>query len=121
MMVAVGHRDAPVETGAGNAEILQPAFDKAQNFVTAGIGLNEVRVLGIVIEQRLLIFGKAEEPALLDRPFDRRALRRQLCASLIVGELVFLVISLVADGVPTFVAVEVKDLPSPPLPSRSLG
>ena len=69
----------------------------------------------IMVEQRLLVFGQPEEPALLDRPFDRRALRRQLRAVFADDQLVFFVIGLVADRVPTLVAVEVE---VPPLLHR---
>ena len=41
-----------------------------------------------MVEQRLLVVRQAEEPALLDRPFDRRALGRQLLAPFPVGQLV---------------------------------
>src|SRR5678816_433737 len=63
---------------------------------------------GIVIEQLLLVVGEAEEPGLLRRPFDRRALWRELFAPFPVDKLAVIVECLVADRVPTFVTVEIE-------------
>src|SRR5258708_20666371 len=64
-----------------------------------------------MVEQRPLVFGQPKEPALLNRPLNRRAVRRELCAVFGADEFVRLVISLVADRVPTFIAIEVKVSP----------
>src|SRR6185437_12460264 len=71
--VAAGHGHTPVEAGARDAEILEAALDEADHFVAAALRPDELRVRRIMIEQRLLVLGQAEEPALLDRPFYRRS------------------------------------------------
>ncbi len=102
------HRHAPVEAGAADREVDQPALDEAQDLVAARFRADEVRVGGVEIEQGLLVFGEAEEPGLLGGPFDRRALRRELVAPLPVGQFLLLVEGLVADRIPAFVAVEIQ-------------
>src|SRR3546814_15607828 len=72
----LGHRHAPVEAGARDRQILEPALDEAQHLVAAAFGADEIGIVAIEREQPVLIGGEAEEPAFLDRPFDRRALRR---------------------------------------------
>ena len=101
------HLHPPVEAGAGDGEVGQPAFDEAQHLVAAALGADEVRIGRIMSEQRLLIGGEAEEPALLHRPFDERALRRELLAAVGDDQLLLAIISLVADRVPTLVAAEI--------------
>src|SRR5438067_9820302 len=115
VIAAGGHRDAPVEAGAGNAEILETAFDETNDLVSPALGTDKFRVRGIKLEQRLLVPRQAEEPAFLNGPFDRRALRRQLRAVIGGDQLVSLVISLVADRVPTLVSIEIE---VPPLLHR---
>src|SRR5437763_12896452 len=61
-----------------------------------------------MVEQRLLVFGQAEEPAFLDGPLDRRPLRRKLRAVFSGRELILFVISFVANRIPTLVAIEVQ-------------
>jgi len=39
-----GNLDAPVKGGAGNTEILQPAFNKADHFISPGNRLYEIRI-----------------------------------------------------------------------------
>ena len=56
-----GHRNAPAKRGARDAEIFQAAFDKADDFVFAGCRLDEIRILLVEIQQRLLKSGKLEE------------------------------------------------------------
>src|SRR5713226_10075827 len=53
--------NAPANRSARNAEIAKAAFDEAENFVAAGFGLDEIRVLGVPIEKRLLKRGKFEK------------------------------------------------------------
>ena len=82
MIVAGRHRHSPVEAGARDAEILETALDEADDLVATALRTDEVGIGCVEIEQRLLILRQAEEPAFFDRPFDRRALRRQLRAVL---------------------------------------
>ena len=60
-----GQRDAPVERGARDGEVLEAALDEAHDLVAADLRLDEVGVGGIEVEQRLLELGELEEPALL--------------------------------------------------------
>ena len=59
-------------------------------------------------EQAILIVGKAEEPAFLDRPFHRGALGGQLGPLCILAKLALVVIGFVANRIPAFVAIEIK-------------
>src|SRR4051812_29568585 len=79
-------------------------------------------MVAIMIEQPLLIGREAEEPALLHRPIDERALRRKLLATLGDNQLLLVIISFVADRIPTFVAAEI-DVPllGHRLPDRLAG
>ena len=47
VIVVARHRNAPLERGARNRQIVQPAFDKAGDLVAPGFGQNEVRVFVI--------------------------------------------------------------------------
>ena len=108
MAVATRHLDAPVEAGARDAKVRQAALDKAQHLVAAAFGLDEIRIFSIEAQQRLLIAGKAEEPAFLDIPFHRRALRGELHAPFPFGQFLLIVKGLVADRIPAFIAVEIE-------------
>ena len=59
-------------------------------------------------QQLVLILVEPEEPAFLDRPFDRRALGRDLAPLPVFDQLVLAIIGLVADRVPAFVAIEIQ-------------
>ena len=79
---AARHLHAPVEAGARDRRGREsPPSTKRSTSLRRLVGLDEVGIGRIMVEQRLLIGGQAEEPALLDRPFDRRALRRELLAA----------------------------------------
>jgi hypothetical protein len=108
VVLAAGHLDAPVEAGAADREVAQPALDEAPDLVQAARRAHEVGIVAVEREQRLLVLRQAEEPGFLDRPFDRRALRRELFAPLALRQLALVVIGLVAHRVPALVAVEVE-------------
>src|ERR1700758_3575651 len=55
-----GHGNAPANRRTRDAEIAEAAFDEAENFVAASFGLNEIGMLGVPIEERLLERGKLE-------------------------------------------------------------
>src|SRR4029453_4978000 len=80
----------------------------AQDLVAARFRADELGIVAIKLEQRLLVLGQAEEPGLLSRPLDGRALGRELLPALPLDELAFVVESLVAPRIPTLVAVEIK-------------
>src|SRR3954447_18099343 len=109
MTCRIRHRNAPVEAGARDAEILQPAFDEANDLVAAAFGADEVGIVTVKLEQRLLILGQAEEPGFLRGPLDRSALWRQLFAPGLAGDqLAFVVKCFVAYRVPALVSVEIQ-------------
>ena len=65
MALVERQRDAPVERGAADGEILQAALYERHDLVAARLGADEVGVLLVELEQRLLELGKLEEPVLL--------------------------------------------------------
>jgi hypothetical protein len=64
-----GNRNAPTNRGARNAQVLQTAFDEADDFVLARFRLNEGGIFLVKIEQRLLERGKFEEVVLFRNGF----------------------------------------------------
>src|SRR5205085_11652223 len=68
---------------------------------------DEIQVRRVISEQFVLIGGEPEEPALLDRPVDRRALGGELLPAVGGNQLFLVIISLVADRIPTLVAAEI--------------
>ena len=69
-----GHLDAPIEGGAGDAQVLQPREQEVlHHLVDAALGLDEFRVLADVFDEPVGIFGKPEEIALLPGEFHRPA------------------------------------------------
>ena len=106
--VGAGHLHAPVEAGPRHAEVGQAAFDEAHDLVAAAVGLDEVRLAFIQRKQPILIGGQAEEPAFLDGPFHRRALRRQLRAPFPLDQFLLVVKGFVAHRIPAFVSAEIQ-------------
>ena len=67
----VGNRNAPLERRAADAQILEAVLEKRHHLVAATRRRHEIRMLPVVVEQRLLERGQPEEVALLGDPFDR--------------------------------------------------
>ena len=68
MALGPGHRDAPVDGGAGDGNVPQAAPDDPQGFVAVALGGD---VLGVGLEplqERLLELGEHEEVVLLGHP-----------------------------------------------------
>ncbi|CDD52908.1 uncharacterized protein BN633_00970 [Ruminococcus sp. CAG:379] len=66
MLGIEGHRDAPLEGGAGYAQILQAGLDEVvHHFLLLALGDDEVRMGFNVILQPLLILGQPQEVCLL--------------------------------------------------------
>ena len=63
VFVVKRHRDAPVEGGAGDAQIFQSLFDEVDHLVAACHRLNEVGMSFDIFQQTVLIFGKLKEIA----------------------------------------------------------
>ncbi len=55
-----GYGNAPTNRSARDAQIAEAPFNKAENFVAAGFGLDEIGMLGVPIEERLLECGELE-------------------------------------------------------------
>src|SRR5258705_1802853 len=64
-----GNGNTPADRSASDAEIFQAAFDESEDFVFATFGLNEIGILFVEIEQRLLKHGKFEEIVLFGERF----------------------------------------------------
>src|SRR3954447_25788 len=94
MIGVAGYLDAPVEGGARDRQILEPAFDKTYYFGPAGIGTDEVRLCLVKGKQPILIGGESEEIAFFLDPFDLRALRTTSYVVIAHNRLVFGIVSL---------------------------
>jgi hypothetical protein len=55
------HGNAPLDIGARDGKIAEPAFDKGYDFVAAGIGLDEIGLGVVEIKQAVLEGGELEE------------------------------------------------------------
>ena len=108
VVFGTGHLHAPVEAGAADGKIAQTAFDEAHHLVSAAVGLDEVWLAAVQVQQLVLILRQAEEPAFLHRPFDRSALRRQLLPPLACHKLLLVVEGLVAHRIPTLIPVQIE-------------
>ena len=107
MLGIAGHLDAPVEGGARDRQVPQPALDEADDLVPARVRPDEIRLALVKREQPVLIGGEPEEIALLLDPFDRRALRSAAHIVLAEGGFLLGVIGLVAHRIPAGIAVEI--------------
>ena len=102
-----GYFHAPVETGAADRKILQPALDECDHLVSTA---RRFEKSGRVqqFDQGFRIFRKTEEPGFFLGPFHRCALGRELFAPLPFDEFLLVVIGFVTDRVPTFITVEIQ-------------
>ncbi len=103
----VRHRNAPIQRGARNRQILQPAFDEADDFVAALRRQDEIRIVLVMAQQLVLIVREPEEIGLLLGPFDRRALRADAHAVLAQLGLVLGVEGFVAHRIPAGIGVQI--------------
>ena len=66
MAVVKAHRDAPLEGGTGDAEVLQAGFQEVvDHFLFPGLGDDEVGVFLDVLHEPVLVFAHPEEVGLL--------------------------------------------------------
>ena len=107
VLVTARHLYAPVEAGAADRKISEALRNEGYHLVPPAFGFEKARPVE-QFEQSVLIIGETEEPAFLDSPFDRRALRRKAVAVLALGQLALVVIRFVADGIPALVTVEIE-------------
>ena len=101
-----GQRHAPVEGGAADGQVLQAALHEGDHLVLARFRADEVGVLLVELQQRLLELGKLEEPVLLAAGLLHRAMAvgaHQL-AVLVLLKVGLGVIGFLVHAVPTLVA-----------------
>ena len=124
VLLVAGNLDAPVEGGARDRQVLEPALDEAHDLVATLLRADELRMRLIVGEQPVLIGREAEEVALLLDPIDRGALGATADAILAQLGLGFSVVGLVANRVPAgigrLVDVAVRLHPPPDLLGRAV-
>ena len=94
-----GYRNAPRLPGATHRDVFQPAFNQPQDLVAANVGLDEARVLGEVLQQRLLVLREPEEPVLLLDPLRLGVVDRAIA----VDQVLLLLEGLAADAVEALV------------------
>ena len=104
----IGHRYAPVKCRARDRQILEARLYEGYDFVAALVGTNEIRMAVIIGEKPVAVVREPEEVALLLDPFDRCPLRPIAHAVGADLGLFFLIIGLVADGIPAGIAIFVN-------------
>ena len=102
------NRHAPIKAGARHAEILQPAFHKTKNLISAAFRANKVGMIAIKLKQWLLIFGQAEEPGFLRCPLNGCPLRRKALVPFPIDQLAFVIKGFIANRIPTFITIKIK-------------
>src|SRR5262249_12520561 len=114
--------NAPVECRARRREVLESTSDETQDLVAAFRRTDEIRLLLVERQQSLLISGEPEEITLLLDPFDGSSRLHGKFSAVALFDLVFAIIGLVADRIPTGIFSEidvpVADHASPKLAHR---
>ncbi len=95
-------RDAPGQRRAGDREVLQARADEPEGLVALGVGLHEVRVLLVPVEQALLVLRQLEEVVLLGDVLDGAAVD----GAVPVDQLGLGVVRLARDAVEALVRAE---------------
>src|SRR5262249_57589264 len=57
----VRQRDPPRQIGAGHADVLEPFLDDVDDLVAAMLGLDELRMPRVVLQQGFVVFGQAKK------------------------------------------------------------
>src|SRR5712692_5687734 len=106
-----GNRNAPANRSARDAQIAEAAFDEAENFVAAGLGPDEVGMLGVPVEKRLLECGELEIEIGFGDGFRRTATIGAVFAGLYVdvGVVVDAVLAGVVAGVDETIVAELLE------------
>ncbi len=92
-------RDAPGLPCAADGDVVETALDDVQDFVAPDVWLQELGMLRVVVEERLLVLREAEEVVLLLDPVGLRAMHRAEA----VDEVLLLLEGLAGVAVPAFV------------------
>ena len=91
--------NAPVESCAGNAQILQTLFNKVNHLVAAGNRLNKIRMGFNIFQNSILIFGQFKEITFFRHFFYRAAAVRAFA----VYKLAFQPVRFARNAVQTFI------------------
>ena len=102
MLRVARHGHAPIETGARNRKIVQPALDEAHHLIAAGFGRDKIGMRVVIGQEPVLPGGELEEVIFLFDPFDVRAGRR-----LAADQLALFVERLVAHRIPALETAEI--------------
>ena len=111
MALVESQRNAPVEGGTRDGQILQAALDERDDFVATRLGADEIGMGLVELEEAVLEFRKLEEPVLLAR---RHATHRTLAIraderARIVGlQVAFGIVGFFMDAVPALVGALVE-------------
>ena len=108
VVIAAWNLDPPIKAGSRNRQIAQARFDECDHLVPAALRAQKPR--GFEQCKQLVLIGREpEEPAFLNRPFDRGALRREFFAPLTRrDQLALVVIGFVTNRIPAFVAIGIE-------------
>ena len=106
MSLVKRHGHAPVERGTADGEVFQAALHERDDLVATGFRADEVGMLVVELEQRLLELGQLEEPVLLAAGLLHRALAvgADELAVLVLLEVGLGVVSFLVHTIPAFVA-----------------
>ena len=85
-----GRANAPLHIGARDGKIVQALLDERDHFVAAVIGLDELRIFFVQLEQRFLERGKLEEVVFFGHGFGGVAARGARIAGLDVVDVGFI-------------------------------
>jgi len=99
----LGNRDAPLERGARDAQVVEAGFDEADDLVHARLRSHEVGVALVELEEPVLELRETEEVAGLLDELDGLLVRGADVARL---ELFLGVVGLAADAVPALIVAE---------------
>src|SRR5262249_48500750 len=98
-------RDSPLDLGAGDRDVRQPALEKRHHLGAPGLRPHEPGVLLVVLEQRAGVLREAEEDVLLRLPDARGAVDRALA---LLADLLLRVEGLAAGAIPPLVLRRVE-------------
>src|SRR5690554_1758936 len=69
MLIIYGKWYSPIKGGSGNAEIIQPLFDKADHFIPTAFRLYKMGIIFYMLQQSICILAQFKEIALFFYPF----------------------------------------------------
>jgi hypothetical protein len=93
-------RDSPELTGAADGDVLEACLEESQHLIATNVGLQELRMILEVPENRVAISGQPEKEVLFFDPLRRQ---RRVEGALPINEILFLLERLAGDAVPALV------------------